>query len=194
MLAAVGALLALGACGSSSPKHPAASSTSKPGPTGSVTTPIRVGTAPVSIKLSSPAFTSGGSIPSQFTCSGRDISPSIRWSAVPGGARELALELIDLDAPGGPFVHWALTRIPPSLTSLAAGESTPPGAVAGRNSFGVIGYRGPCPPPGAKAHRYVFVLLALRSPSGLTQGFAAGGLTASRALALGEFEATYGRP
>jgi Raf kinase inhibitor-like YbhB/YbcL family protein len=190
---AAGALLLLAACGGSATKPPAASSTSQPGPTRSVTTPIRVGPAPTSIKLSSPAFTSGGTIPTEFTCSGRDISPPLRWSGVPSGAPEIALELIDLDAPGGPFVHWALARISSSLTSLAAGESTPPGAVAGRNSFGGIGYRGPCPPPLGKPHRYVFVLLALRSPSRLSQGFAANGLTASRALALGEFQATYGR-
>ena len=166
---------------------------SQPAPTRSVTTPIRVGTAPASIKLSSPAFTSNGTIPAEFTCSGRDISPPLRWSGVPNGARELALELIDLDAPGGPFVHWALARISPSVTSVAAGESIPPGAVAGRNSFAKIGYGGPCPPPGDKPHRYVFVLLALRSPSGLSRGFGADALPASLALALGELEATYGR-
>jgi Raf kinase inhibitor-like YbhB/YbcL family protein len=159
-----------------------------------VTAPIRVGRAPTSIKLSSSAFTSRGTIPTQFTCSGRDISPPLRWSGVPGGARELALELIDLDAPGGPFVHWSLARISPSVTSLSAGEATPPGAVAGRNSFGKIGYGGPCPPSGAEPHRYVFVLLALRSPSGLSLGFGAGALPASLALAVGELQAFFSRP
>jgi Raf kinase inhibitor-like YbhB/YbcL family protein len=158
-----------------------------------VTTPIRVGKTPASIKLSSPAFHAGGTIPAIYTCSGRDISPPLEWSGVPSGARELGFELIDLDAPGGPFVHWALARLPPSVTSLAAGAAAPLGAVAGRNSFGKIGYGGPCPPPGANPHRYVFVLLALRSPSGVSQGFGAAALPASRALALGELQATYGR-
>jgi phosphatidylethanolamine-binding protein (PEBP) family uncharacterized protein len=85
-----------------------------------------------------------------------------------------------------------LARIPPSVTSLNAG-SAPPGAVAGRNTFGRIGYGGPCPPPGDKPHHYVFVLLALRSPSGLSRGFGAAVLPASRALAFGELEGTYGR-
>jgi Raf kinase inhibitor-like YbhB/YbcL family protein len=185
-------LLLLAACGGSSPKSPAGSTTSRPGPTRSVTTPIRVGRAPASIKLSSPSF-SGGTISAEFTCSGRDISPPLRWSSVPSGARELALELIDLDAPAGAFVHWSLARIRPSVTSLAAGESIPPGAVSGRNSFGRIGYGGPCPPPGDKPHRYVFVLLALRSPSGLSRGFGADALPASQSLAIGVLEATYER-
>src|SRR5437588_779263 len=87
----------------------------------------------------------GGTIPSVYTCSGRDISAPLRWSGVPSGSRELALELIDLDAPGGPFLHWAVAQIPPTVRSLAAGESVPPGAVAGSNSFGRVGYGGPCP-------------------------------------------------
>ena len=113
---------------------------------------------------------------------------------MPAGTREQALELIDPDAPGGPFLHWALARIPPTVRTLAAGESVPPGAVAGTNSFGKVGYGGPCPPPGASPHRYVFVLLALRSPSSLTPGFGAGAVPVSRALAIGQLQATFGRP
>lgn len=188
------ALLLLSACGGSSPNHASTSSAPQPTPARTVTTPIRVGAAPASIALSSPAFAAGATIPSAYTCSGRNISPPLRWSRVPGGTRELALELIDPDAPGGPFLHWALARIPTTLRTLAAGESTPPGAVAGTNSFGKIGYGGPCPPAGAKAHRYVFVLLALRLPSGLSRGFGADAPPLSRALAIGELQATFGRP
>ena len=36
----------------------------------------------------------------------------------------------------------------------------------GRNSFGTLGYRGPCPPRGAAAHHYVLTLSALSAPSG----------------------------
>jgi Raf kinase inhibitor-like YbhB/YbcL family protein len=191
-----GALLALAGCGGSSPKHPAASTASAPRPAAArtVTTPIRVGSAPESITLSSPAFAPGGTIPATYTCAGRGISPPLRWSGVPAGTRELALELIDPDAPGGPFLHWALAGIPPTVRALAVGESVPPGAVAGSNSFGKLGYGGPCPPPGAKPHRYVFVLLALGSPSGLSRGFGAGAVPVSRALALGKLQATFGRP
>jgi len=194
--AIAGALLLLAGCGGSSskPSSTSGASSSQPSPARTVTTPIRVGSAPASITLSSPAFAAGGTVPSVYTCSGRDISPPLRWSRVPSGTRELALELIDADAPGGPFLHWALAHIRPSVRSLAAGESIPPGAVAGSNSLGKIGYGGPCPPPGANAHRYVFVLLALRSPSGLSRGFGAGALPVARALAIGRLQATFGRP
>ncbi len=194
--AVAGGLVLLAGCGGSSSKQvsTSAASSSQAGPARTVTTPIRVGSAPVSITLSSPAFAAGGTLPSVYTCSGRGISPPVRWSGVPGGTRELALQLIDPDAPGGPFLHWAVAGIPPTVRSLAAGESVPPGAVAGSNSFGRVGYGGPCPPPGAKPHRYVFVLLALRSPSGLTRGFGAGALPVARALAIGELQATFGRP
>jgi len=194
--AIAGALLLLAGCGGSSskPSSTSSASSSQPSPARTVTTPIRVGSAPASITLSSPAFAAGGTIPSVYTCSGRDISPPLRWSGVPSGTRELALELIDADAPGGPFLHWALAHIPPRVRGLAAGESVPPGTVAGSNSFGKIGYGGPCPTPGAKAHRYVFVLLALRSLSGLSRGFGAGALPVARALAIGRLQATFGRP
>ncbi len=157
------------------------------------TTPIRVRTTPISITLSSPAFSAGAKIPAAYTCNGRDVSPPLRWSGVPANTRELALELIDRDAPGGPFIHWAVAGIPPSLGSLSAGEAVPRGAVAGRNGFGKDGYGGPCPPSGP-AHRYVFALIALASPSGLSPGFSVASLPVSRALALGELGATYARP
>jgi Raf kinase inhibitor-like YbhB/YbcL family protein len=196
LAATAGAAFLLAGCGGSPPQQAATStgSPSQPRPARTVTTPIRVGSAPASITLSSPAFAAGARIPSVYTCSGRGISPPLRWSGVPSATRELALELIDPDAPGGPFLHWVLARIPPTVRGLAAGEAVPPGAVAGSNSFGKVGYGGPCPPPGAASHRYVFVLLALSSPSGLSRGFGAGALPVSRALAVGELQATFGRP
>ena len=157
------------------------------------TTPLKVKTAPHTISVSSPALAPGASIPRAYTCDGRDGSPPLRWSGVPAGTRELALEMIDLDAPGGPFLHWALAGIRPSLMGLAPGPAAPAGVFAGRNGFGKIGYRGPCPPPG-KRHRYVIALFALPAALGLRPGFAAGALPTSRALALGELEGTYGHP
>ncbi len=177
--------MALAACGGG-PKHAA-------GPSITATTPIRVRTTPISMRLSSPAFSAGARIPAAYTCNGRDVSPPLRWSGVPANTRELALELIDRDAPGGPFIHWALAGIAPSLGGLSTGEAMPPGAVAGRNGFGKDGYGGPCPPSGPP-HRYLFVLMALGSRSGLSPGFSVAALPASRGLALGELGATYSRP
>jgi Raf kinase inhibitor-like YbhB/YbcL family protein len=147
--------------------------------------------APVTVKISSPAFVAGGAIPKQYACP-RNVSPPLRWSHLPAGAREVALEMIDLDAPGGAFVHWVLAGVSPSTTSIATGRSVPPGAVAGLNSFGKAGYGGPCPPPGQR-HRYVITLYALSARSGLKPGFSAGDLASSHALARGALMATYGR-
>jgi Raf kinase inhibitor-like YbhB/YbcL family protein len=113
---------------------------------------------PKRIHVSSPAYLPGGRIPARFTCQGEDVSPPLTWSGVPAPARELDLVMRDPDAPGGNFVHWQLSGIPPSTRALGAGQ-TPGGARPGRNSFGSLGYRGPCPPAGA-AHHYVITVSA----------------------------------
>jgi Raf kinase inhibitor-like YbhB/YbcL family protein len=174
--ALLGAAVAVAGCGA---KHATTTATSP------------ATTAAATIKLSSPAFAAGGTIPRQYACP-RNVSPPLRWSGLPAGTRELALQMVDIDAPGGAFVHWALAGIPPAIDKLAAGESVPPGAVAGANSFGNLGYGGPCPPAG-KPHRYVITLLALPAPSGLRPGFSSGALPTSRALARGELTGLYRR-
>src|SRR5467141_3307877 len=102
--------------------------------------------SPGAIQLTSPDFATGGTMPTDSTCSGRDLSPQLMWT---GGsqAQEYAITLIDRDAPGGRFVHWVLWGIPGSEQGVAPG-ALPAGAVDGRNSFGSTGYRGPCPPSG----------------------------------------------
>lgn len=112
----------------------------------------------VRIDVTSPAFVAGGAIPRQYTCDGQDVSPPLSWSGVPHGARELDLVMRDRDAPGGSFLHWQITGIPRSARGLSAGH-TPPGAKAGRNDFGKIGYGGPCPPAG-RPHHYVITVTA----------------------------------
>jgi Raf kinase inhibitor-like YbhB/YbcL family protein len=171
-IALLGATLALAGCGAN---HASTTATRKsPAPT---------------IRLSSPAFADGGTIPKQFSCP-RNLSIPLRWSGVPAGTRELALTMIDVDAPGGAFVHWALAGISPGTSALAAGDSVPAGAVAARNSFGHVGYGGPCPPPG-EAHRYVITLLGLSERSALRPGFSPGALKSFHALASGELTGTY---
>jgi Raf kinase inhibitor-like YbhB/YbcL family protein len=97
----------------------------------------------------------------------------------------------DPDAPGGGFVHWAVAGINPATTSFPAGgvsgQITP-----GRNSFGSLGYRGPCPPTGASAHHYVFTLSALASASGLRTGFSPDQLQ-TQALGIATLTGTYAR-
>ena len=122
-----------------------------------------------SIKVSSQAFSNGGTIPSRYTCSGADVSPPLSWSALPDGTKSIGLTVIDPDAPGKPFVHWVLFNLPPDQTDLGEGGPLPQDSVQGRNDFGSSGYRGPCPPPGSP-HHYHFKVHALDAKLSLPGG------------------------
>ncbi len=103
-------------------------------------------------------------MPAKYTRDGRNASPPLKWSGVPGEARSLALITDDPDAPGGTWVHWLLYDLPASVgelpENLHRNQYTAAGAKQGLNDFKHLGYGGPCPPPG-KAHRYFFRLYAL---------------------------------
>jgi Raf kinase inhibitor-like YbhB/YbcL family protein len=151
--------------------------------------------APVSMRLTSPAFAAGARIPARFTCDGQDQSPPLAWTGVPSKASELALSVDDPDAPGGGFTHWTLYAIAPHTSSIAAGR-TPAGASAGRNSFGRAGYGGPCPPRGDPPHHYRFVLYALSAPLRLKPGASVDTFHAAvsgAATAEGTLTGTYSR-
>lgn len=115
-------------------------------------------------ELISTAIDPNAPIPVEYTCSGADISPPLRWSGAPAGTKSFALIVEDPDAPSGVFYHWVAYNLPPSVAALpahvAASRDLPTGGEQGLNSFGTIGYRGPCPPPG-KPHHYHFRLFAL---------------------------------
>lgn len=123
--------------------------------------------------ITSPAFANGESIPAKYTCKGADISPPLSWQPMEG-AQSYALIVDDPDAPMGVFTHWVIYNLPADLTGLPEGV-TPDAYSQGRNSFGRVGYNGPCPPPG-KAHRYNFTLLALDLPATLPAGLDKAGL------------------
>src|SRR6516225_5594353 len=59
-----------------------------------------------------------GSFPSEFTCDGDNRVPRLEWSSPPTGTQELAVEMLDADAPGGPFTHWLVYAIPPEASGL----------------------------------------------------------------------------
>jgi Raf kinase inhibitor-like YbhB/YbcL family protein len=125
--------------------------------------------APVQIRLSSPAFAAGAMIPPRYTCDGNDTSPPLVWTKPPEAARELALLMEDPDAPNGTFAHWTVYGIAPMTIVLDANQP-PTNAEEGENSFGKRGYSGPCPPKGDKPHHYVFTLYALDSAPKLAPG------------------------
>ncbi len=121
------------------------------------------------IALRSPAFNDNTTLPPRFTKDGGNRSPALEWDEPPPGAVELALLCEDPDAPRGPFVHWLVTGIDPSMRSIEEAQS-PPQATVWPNDFGQEGYGGPLPPVGDDPHRYVFRLYALGSPLGLSPG------------------------
>ena len=170
----VALVAALAACGGSSSSKPTSSAPP----------------APANLSLTSPAFKDGGTIPREFTCDGEGISPPLRWSSVPKGAKQFALLVEDPDAPGGTFVHWTVFDIRPAIRSFGA-ATKPPGSREGTNSTEPL-----CPPRGDNAHRYIFTLYALKQDLKLAQGAQPDELHAaikSAAAARGQLTGRYAR-
>lgn len=117
----------------------------------------------------SSAFEEEVLMPRLYSCDGSDISPPIAWDPIPRGTRSFVLICDDPDAPRGTWVHWVLYNIPPEMTKLPARFGSAKnnsvelegGIGQGLNSWGRIGYGGPCPPKGHGVHRYYFTVYAL---------------------------------
>ena len=125
---------------------------------------------PPSFSLTSSAFEPGRPIPARYACDGEDVSPPLLWSEPPRGTSSLAIVVEDPDAPRGTFVHWIGWGLPAELRELPEGVAPP---AEGRNGFGSVGYRGPCPPSGHGVHRYFFRLYALSAEPELEPGASA---------------------
>jgi hypothetical protein len=129
----------------------------------------------MTIQLKSPAFKEGEPIPPRYSCEDVDISPPLNWDEsqvkIPNDG-SLAIILDDPDAPGGTWVHWVIFNLPPQTDSLPEmimqREELENGALQGTNSWGTIGYRGPCPSRGT--HRYFFKIYALDTKLDLPAG------------------------
>jgi Raf kinase inhibitor-like YbhB/YbcL family protein len=124
------------------------------------------------MELISSAFNEGGMIPGKYTCDGADVSPPLKWAALPAGTKSLALICDDPDAPVGNWVHWVYYDIPVGTEGLpekvATDEHPAEGGTQGLNDFRKMGYGGPCPPGGT--HRYYFKLYALDTTLNLPAG------------------------
>ena len=120
------------------------------------------------LQVSSPAFAGHGRIPERHTGDGEDVSPVLRWTGVPEGTRTFAVVAHDPDAPlVDGFTHWVLYGIPGDVRALEEGTGD---FLAGMNSFGAKGYKGPAPPPGHGPHHYYFWVYALDDDIGLQPG------------------------
>lgn len=149
------------------------------------------------IQVTSPAFAAGQPISDKYTCHGDDVSPPLQWHGAPQETKSFVIICEDPDAPGGTFTHWMLYDVPSATVALsenvAKTGSLPDGSKQGKNSFGNIGYNGPCPPAG-KPHRYFFRVYALDATLGLDSGVDRSDLLNAmngHILARGEWMGTY---
>lgn len=119
------------------------------------------------LTLTSAKFSHRGTIPAEYTCDGKDISPRLDIKGVPADAKSLVLIMHDPDAPvSGGWTHWVVYNIPPTTRVIEEGKE--PEGTPSKNSWGRTGYGGPCPPSGT--HRYFFTLYALDTLLSLPEG------------------------
>jgi hypothetical protein len=148
--------------------------------------------------LTSPDFKPFGRIPDRFTCEGDDVNPSLNVANVPVGTKSFALIVDDADAitPEGPWVHWLIWNINAESVHSLGDNTVPPRSVQGKNSFGKMGWGGPCPPP-TQPHNYRFMLFALNDVLDLPAGsnkFQLDEAMKGKILAQAELIGEYSRP
>lgn len=133
-------------------------------------------------------FEADGTIPSKYTCDGKDLNPPLQIGQVPKETRSLAIIVDDPDAPAGTWVHWVMWNIPPASEIR---ENDAPG-LQGMNDFSKHRYNGPCPPKGV--HRYFFKVYALDDMLNIPASSDKGDLEramATHVLAYGELIGRY---
>jgi Raf kinase inhibitor-like YbhB/YbcL family protein len=139
-----------------------------------------------------------------FGCTGKNLSPALKWSGAPKDTKSFAITLYDPDAPtGSGWWHWVVYNLPATTTELpegagaADGKALPAGAIQGRTDFGAPGFGGACPPQGDKPHRYIFTVYALKTaklevpPDGTAA--LVGFMINANKLGAASFTAKYGR-
>lgn len=153
---------------------------------------------PMTLQLTSSAFTEGSPIPARYARKGENVSPPLAWSGTPAGTQSFVLMVDDPDAPVGDWVHWLVYNLPQTATALPEGVKTnadlPGNAAQGKNGWGEAGYGGPQPPSGT--HRYVFKLYALDTLLKLGPGAAKADLLRAmegHVLARGELMGRYSK-
>jgi Raf kinase inhibitor-like YbhB/YbcL family protein len=115
------------------------------------------------VKIETDAILENGNFDARYTCDIDNSSPELRWSEAPEAVAGFAIMAHDIDHPEQKC-HWSVFNIPANVSHLPAGippqELLPNGIRQGLNSWGKLGYAGPCPPVGS-AHRYRFRIFAL---------------------------------
>ena len=101
------------------------------------------------MKIETSAFREGQTIPKQYTCQGKNVSPPFHFVDAPKETVTFALIVNDPEAQNPNFSHWVVWNIPATTANLLEGSSI---GDQGTNDFGEKGYQGPCPPPGKLHH------------------------------------------
>jgi phosphatidylethanolamine-binding protein (PEBP) family uncharacterized protein len=145
----------------------------------------------------------GSSLPTRYTCDGKNTPPPLEWGAVPAGTGSLVLFVTGIvPKPSGSgytvAVDWAVAGIDPHLHRLDPGR-LPAAAAVGVGSNGQRDYS-VCPKRGT-VEQYQFELYGLPARAGIARQFA--GLPVLAALvtrnsssptdAYGDFIVTYKR-
>jgi Raf kinase inhibitor-like YbhB/YbcL family protein len=140
---------------------------------------------------------------SGFGCSGKNISPSLKWINAPKNTKSFAVTVYDPDAPtGSGWWHWIIFNIPANVSELKADAGridkklAPTGSIQSVTDFGKPGFGGACPPQGDKAHRYIFTVYALsvarldldEKASPATVGFTLSGSTIAKASLIAYYQ------
>ena len=127
---------------------------------------------PIPLGFSSSAFANNQPIPDTYVAKngGGNMSPPLAWTTIPEGTGSFAIQMVDLDFRTPPFIHWVITDIPASSTSLPAGipggnNLTEPAEALGANQLS--NYAGPNPP---NLHRYEFTIYAIKEGAVLNLG------------------------
>ena len=166
LIVIVSVILTASACGSGLPTPSVPEAAPTPG------LAQEKGDEVMSLQLISTAFAARQPIPARYSCLGQDVSPPLAWADPPQGTQGFALIADDPDAPVGIWVHWVLYNLPAGSRELPEvaplDEKLGDGSLNGQNSWGRVGYGGPCPPAGT--HRYFFRLYALDTQLDLPAG------------------------
>jgi Raf kinase inhibitor-like YbhB/YbcL family protein len=161
------------------------------------------------LKLESPTIKPGSMLTEAqvfngFGCSGKNVSPALKWSGAPKDTKSFAVTVYDPDAPtGSGWWHWVVYNIPASAHELPEGAGTadgkglPAGSLQAKTDFGAPGFGGACPPQGDKPHRYIFTVYALKTDKLDAPADASAALIGfmihANQLAKASFTAKYGR-
>ena len=125
-------------------------------------------TAQPDLTVSSGSFPSGGAIPMQHSGYGKNLAPSLHWTAGPDKTLSYVVIAEDSDAGDArPLLHWLAYDIPADTRELAAKTKNlarviePIAFSQSVNDHGGLGWTGPHPPVGDPAHHYHFQVFAL---------------------------------